>query len=344
MSVQTDGSYQHEYVLRDHLGNTRVTFSDANNDGVVGSTDIKQINSYYPFGLNMESNFNGAAGKNKYAYNGKEWNDDFGLGWNDYGARFYDPAGVRWWSIDPSSEKDYGWNPYVYVYNNPITLIDPDGKEAEYPIITITNQKVGKADARVIGYVQEGTTTSTDLYKAIVTDTEDPNFRMEFAVTRDAWATTKDDSQTGSVSNTSFEPKDGNINHYTAKMEFKEYPKESGSGVAGLKLTQKGSEEMHAAPREASVKLEYREKAAVAKGVMIHVGGYYKTNSGTKLAASEGCFGICNTNNSRSNTSNKYAANVMNTLKTQANKSKTNPGKIEVVIQKRNQIVDKKKL
>ena len=90
MSVQTDGSYQHEYVLRDHLGNTRVTFSDANNDGVVGSTDIKQINSYYPFGLNMESNFNGAAGKNKYAYNGKEWNDDFGLGWNDYGARFYD--------------------------------------------------------------------------------------------------------------------------------------------------------------------------------------------------------------------------------------------------------------
>ena len=71
VSVQTDGSYQHEYVLKDHLGNTRVTFSDANNDGLVGSTDIKQINAYYPFGLNMESNFNGAAGKNKYAYNGK---------------------------------------------------------------------------------------------------------------------------------------------------------------------------------------------------------------------------------------------------------------------------------
>lgn len=47
----------HEYVLRDHLGNTRVTFSDANNDGIVSATDIKQINNYYPFGLNMEGNW-----------------------------------------------------------------------------------------------------------------------------------------------------------------------------------------------------------------------------------------------------------------------------------------------
>ncbi len=92
VSVQTDGSYTHEFVLRDHLGNTRVTFSDANNDGLVtvAATELKQINSYYPLGMNMEGNINGSSGKNKYAYNGKEWNDDFSLGWNDYGARFYD--------------------------------------------------------------------------------------------------------------------------------------------------------------------------------------------------------------------------------------------------------------
>ena len=80
---QSDGSFMHEYVLRDHLGNTRVTFSDANNDGLVTTTDIKQINHYYPFGLNMEGNWNGAKGDNTTQYNGKEWNDDFGLGWND---------------------------------------------------------------------------------------------------------------------------------------------------------------------------------------------------------------------------------------------------------------------
>ena len=48
-----------------------MTFSDANNDGTIAVSDIKQLNSYYPFGLNMDGNFNGAGGKNKYAYNGK---------------------------------------------------------------------------------------------------------------------------------------------------------------------------------------------------------------------------------------------------------------------------------
>ncbi len=117
-------------------GNTRVTFSDANNDGIVGSTDIKQINSYYPFGLNMDGNFNGAAGKNKYAYNGKEWNDDFGLGMNDYGARFYDPAMGRWWSKDPLAEKFITNSPYNYVMNRPTIMIDPDGKEAIFDALT----------------------------------------------------------------------------------------------------------------------------------------------------------------------------------------------------------------
>ncbi len=122
-------SYQQEYVLRDHLGNTRVTFSDANNDGLVTSADIKQINNYYPFGLNMEGNWNGAKGDNKTQYNGKEWNDDFGLGWNDYGARWYDPAIGRWGVIDPLSEKMRRHSPYNYAFDNPMRFVDPDGQE-----------------------------------------------------------------------------------------------------------------------------------------------------------------------------------------------------------------------
>ena len=122
-------TFVHEFDLRDHLGNTRVTFSDANNDGIVVAGDIKQINHYYPFGLNMEGNWNGAQGDNKYQFNGKEWNDDFGLGWNDYGARFYDPAVARWGAVDPKSEKYYSMSPYIYVANNPIGFIDPNGKE-----------------------------------------------------------------------------------------------------------------------------------------------------------------------------------------------------------------------
>ena len=81
--------YDYEYVLRDHLGNARVTFSDGDYNGIVTAADIKQTNHYYPFGLNMEGPWNGAKGDNKYQYNGKELNDDFGLGWNDYGFRMY---------------------------------------------------------------------------------------------------------------------------------------------------------------------------------------------------------------------------------------------------------------
>jgi RHS repeat-associated protein len=131
VSRQGDGSMTHEYTLRDHLGNTRVTFSDANNDGVVNPSDIKQINHYYAFGLNMEGNWNGAQGNNKYGYNDKEWNDDFGLGWNDYGARYYDPAMARWVAVDPLTEKMSRHSAYNYCFNNPLKFVDPNGCEPD---------------------------------------------------------------------------------------------------------------------------------------------------------------------------------------------------------------------
>ena len=125
---QGDGSFVYEYSLKDHLGNTRVTFSDANGDGTINpNNEVSQINHYYPFGLNMEGNWNGQNGANKVQYNGKEWNDDFGLGWNDYGARFYDPAMARWGTIDPMAEKYVRQSSYNYVGNNPIKRIDPNG-------------------------------------------------------------------------------------------------------------------------------------------------------------------------------------------------------------------------
>ena len=129
---QADGTtFLHEYSIKDHLGNTRVTYSDANNDGFIAVSDIKQINHYYAFGMNMEGNWNGAGGSNKYQYNGKEWNDDFGLGWNDYGARFYDPAIARWGAVDPMAGIYTALSPYNYTKNNPIKFIDPNGMAVE---------------------------------------------------------------------------------------------------------------------------------------------------------------------------------------------------------------------
>jgi RHS repeat-associated protein len=130
VTLQSDGiTYMHEYVLRDHLGSARVTFKDIGNDGLITDvkTEITQINSFYPFGMNMESNTNGAAGKNKYQYTGKELNDDFALNWNDYGARFYDASIGRWTAIDPLAVFYSTTTPYAYVMNMPTIATDPNG-------------------------------------------------------------------------------------------------------------------------------------------------------------------------------------------------------------------------
>lgn len=59
--------------------------------------------------------------------------DEMGLGWLDYGARFYDPVLGRWHSIDPLSEVQVDFSPYHFSFNNPIFYNDPTGMIGENP-------------------------------------------------------------------------------------------------------------------------------------------------------------------------------------------------------------------
>jgi RHS repeat-associated protein len=86
---------------------------------------LKKVTDYYPFGL--EIHISGSS-NNQLKYNSKELQTEAGLGWYDYGARFYDPQIGRWHTIDPAIENNHhNFTPYAYVYNNPIKLIDPFG-------------------------------------------------------------------------------------------------------------------------------------------------------------------------------------------------------------------------
>lgn len=53
--------------------------------------------------------------------------DEMGLGWLDYGARFYDAVLAQWHCIDPMADLDFNMTPYHFCLNNPINTVDPDG-------------------------------------------------------------------------------------------------------------------------------------------------------------------------------------------------------------------------
>ncbi|MEO0582022.1 MAG: DUF6443 domain-containing protein [Bacteroidota bacterium] len=134
-AIASASGFQYQYNLTDHLGNVRVVFGDGDGDGrinpdPVAGQDVSQVTQgYYPFGMRHGGSLSMATSpENQYLYNGKEMQDELGLGWYDYGFRMYDATIGRWNGVDALAEKYTSNSTYNYAVNNPLFFVDPDGR------------------------------------------------------------------------------------------------------------------------------------------------------------------------------------------------------------------------
>ena len=105
----------------DHLGSTSyITDAKAN---------ITQFDAYLPYGELLVDEHSSSE-ELPYKFNGKEMDEETGLYY--YGARYLNPVTSLWYGVDPLVEKFASTSGYVYTLDNPVKMVDQDGKFPHY--------------------------------------------------------------------------------------------------------------------------------------------------------------------------------------------------------------------
>lgn len=142
-----------------HKGSLHSTLVSMKSDGTFGAltysdNTVKETINYYPFGSEMKMQDPAQMAGDiwqPYRFTGKELDNQNGLNWYDFGARWFDVAGVPMWtSVDPLAEKYYNITPYSYCAGDPVNKFDPDGEQMS-PIYNRDGEFMGTDDEGLQG-------------------------------------------------------------------------------------------------------------------------------------------------------------------------------------------------
>ena len=159
--IQDDSQYEPKFLLLDHLGSTRAELLF---DPVSLAPQIQEYYDLMPYGEVIDP----PTTQESVLFTGKPKDIESGLDY--FGARYYGAGICRFTSSDPViSNKQriispQQWNLYSYARNNPLSNIDPDGRDAiaiifpDYKIATPVGKIGGLGHAGVVTIDSKGRT------------------------------------------------------------------------------------------------------------------------------------------------------------------------------------------
>ncbi len=136
-------------------------------------TITTRISDPTPFGSDIKTREFSAI-KYRFGFNGKELDGETATDVYDFGARLYDARLGSWLAVDPLASKYPHLSPNVFVLNNPIMFIDPDGADVK-PAKEFLNTSYGKV-------FQDLRTNNAEFQKTIANYENNKNFNLSLGI------------------------------------------------------------------------------------------------------------------------------------------------------------------
>jgi RHS repeat-associated protein len=162
------GDRQLKWLVQDYLGSTRMVVDRSGSLGGVRRHDFAPFGEELPAGVGIRSEGNGySADTVRQKFGSKERDNETGLDY--FGARYYSSTQGRFTTTDPlmasaRTGNPQTWNRFVYVLNNPLRYIDPEGLQVKSPWDQLTAEERRILTSKLVSV--KGKITAKDLSAA----------------------------------------------------------------------------------------------------------------------------------------------------------------------------------